>query len=661
MAETDDKTRLLRTIDQMRSDGAGDEQIRAFVLMARQASAERASRAAPSPSLNPRTGMPLDTSPDEVTAADLATGRDPKGGRTGHALPMPSAEDASPAAMMRHQESNMTPEEIRRARIESATAAVGAGAGMGLGALFGAGLGAGAGVLARTGASALAAAGSGEVTGAARAKMEGKHGMDVLDAAAEEGAPSALIGTGMHLTGEGGARVAKGLRGGKDWVARYLRGKDTGVYETPEMASLPKAEKGIHAAAHQGHARIGARDAQMAAEESAAYQAALNPPGPKPGAPLSREQAIIESAPDRPEQNALLAAARGVDAPPVTPPTARESLLAAASQANGAPSPKSLPGGYEPAPSPAEPWPAEGLQRPVDREKMIGFLQRQQAKNVAPDTGKPIDDALDAAFNRAITNLGPEGTTNTVGPTLGRRKAIGRQANFGSPVTTPEERANQEIYGSYREAVHEASPEIRAADERFSKYATKRDRRRDIIYNTEDAVGQPATLPAEAPATPTAGDELVGDTGQFQPAQPVIRPGKEKLGVRNLERYGDVKSKPGREAQPYLEELARQDPEFRAALDFIADKSAFEATRFGAPHLPTHLSDATAFGGKLRFLGQNLDATKAQLLDPAARAAAKLKLAAPFSGSVSDQLLSAKDKDRERLKLRADHLRGENR
>lgn len=606
------------------------------------------------PRLNPHTGMPLDTSPDEVTAGDMLSVDDIK-----PTLGMASAATFIPEDTL---DRNLTPEQRRAKFGERAATAAGTVAGMGLGGALG---GAGAAVAGplglgiRTGAAALTAAGSGAAAGATREAVQGGSGQDIANAAVTEGLESVPVGVGAHLTGEAGAKAADKLINAKNWVGRYLRADKAGTYDTPEMKALPKAEEGIHAAARQGHGRIAGRDAEMAAEETAAYQAALNPPGPKPGAPLSREQAILEAAPDRPEQNALLAAARGVDAPPVTPPTARESLLAAASQANGAPAPKAIPGGYEPAPSPAEPWPAEGLKRPVDREKMIGFLQAQQAKNIADDTGKPLDDALDAAFNRAITNLGPKGTTNTVGPTLGRRQAIGRQANFGSPSPSPEDRANQQIYGSYRQAVHEASSEIKAADERFSPYATKRDRRRDIIYNTEDAVGQPATLPAEAPANPTAGDELVGDTGQFQPAQPVIRPGKEKLGVRNLERYGDVKSKPGREAQPYLEELANQDPEFRAALDFIANKSAYEGTRFAlSSHLPQHLTSATALGGKLSTFMQLSDAAKARLVYPGAQAAGGLKLAAPFSGSVSDQLLSARDKERERLRLRADLLGG---
>ena len=141
----------------------------------------------------------------------------------------------------------------------------------------------------------------------------------------------------------------------------------------------------------------------------------------------------------------------------------------------------------------------------------------------------------------------------------------------------------------------------------------------------------------------------MGKDGRFQAAEPGIRVGKEKIGIRNLERYGDVKSKPGREAQFYLQKVADQDPEFQAALDFIADKSAYEGTRFSThSHLPTHLTGATAFGGKLSTLMQLSDAVKARGLHPGAEAIGKLRRAAPVSGNPINLLFEAQEASRER-------------
>src|SRR5216110_1859458 len=118
----------------------------------------------------------------------------------------------------------------------------------------------------------------------------------------------ALAAPILHGAGEVGGKVAGTLAAGKGWVGRFLRAKQAGVYDTPEMQAMPEGQEGVNAAAYQGHQRISNKLQANKAARSEAYAGALNPPGPKPGAPMSREQAILEAAPDRPEQDAVLAA-----------------------------------------------------------------------------------------------------------------------------------------------------------------------------------------------------------------------------------------------------------------------------------------------------------------------------------------------------------------
>lgn len=604
------------------------------------------------PLLNPHTGMPLDTSPDEVTAGDLRTGDTNLLGED-----MDPATKATMRATQvsrgRHQ---MTPEEERSMNAGMVGGAVGTGASLLLGPYAG-------GVGGRLAVAALSNAAAGEASGGLRAAQEGKSGADIADAAAEEGSMGALAGPILHGAGEVGGKVADKLIGAKGWVGRFLRAKAAGVYDTPEMQALPEGQEGVNAAAHQGHQRISNKLQANRAARSEAYAGALNPPGPKPGAPLSREQAIIEAAPDRPEQNALLAAARGVDAPPLTQPTARESLLSAARGVDAPqPAPKALPGGYEPAPGPPQAWPAEGLSKPVDREGLIANLRAQQAKNINPDTGRPFNAEVDAMFNKAIVDLGPEGTTNTVEGVLGQRKALGETANFGNPIASTTDKAAQRAYRGLRSSIRETAPEIGAADDAYAASANKDARARELIYKSdaEVATAQPhaaATEPAPG-STVDPADELFGarepppEPGSPEAKMAVL---KEQQGVRNLERIGDTESKPGREYQRYLEELAQQDPEFRAALDFIGAKSGYEATRFGLhSHMPTHLGRATQ--PLFRIGMQNLDALAARGIYPGAQAVGNLRLAAPFSGTVADQLLNAKAEGKSKDKKRADAL-----
>lgn len=251
------------------------------------------------PELNPRTGMLAREYPIEHTSdVQAAPGF------------VPDAD--SPSAQMDMGLAAMTPEQRRERHSEMAATGAGTAAALALGPLLGAG--AGAGLLARTAGSILTAAGSGEAAGATRAAVQGKSGSEIADQAAEEGAWGGLVGGGAHLLGEGAAAVAPYLRSGKDWVAKFLKAKDAGVYETPEMQMLPGGTEGIQEAATQSHGRIVKRGMAMDAEAADKYKTDVNgadytpgapevaPPGPAPrqlGPMPSVKDRLLEAMPPR--------------------------------------------------------------------------------------------------------------------------------------------------------------------------------------------------------------------------------------------------------------------------------------------------------------------------------------------------------------------------
>lgn len=584
------------------------------------------------------------------------------GGEETDVHPAPHHEDDADTAgtssphgnpnMFRNSLRGKDPEEARSLRAQGAGMLAGTAATGGLGALFGAAAGPAAGFGARLLSSVLASAGGGEVEAATRAKLEGKKAADVLDAAGRGGETGAKWGLGGHLVGEAAAGGAGMLRKGKGLVARYLRAKDAGAYEDPAMLALPGKEEGVQQAAEVGHGRVVAKDAALEQQAGQDYQAALNPPGPRPApkSPVSREAAILDSMPDRPEQNALLAAARNVDAPPLAPPTAREKLLSAARNVDAPGAEPHTPGGYKPKPDmvPQEPWPAEGLQRPVDRKKLIASLEEARAKNIDPDTGKPIIPAVEARYLQALEAMGPEGTTNTVGGTLARRRGLRDEAGFGSPSPTPDQGAARKVYGAYRQGVREAAPDVAVADDAYASHARQASRRRDILTRSESPISSGPRPGEQAPDAEFA-DGPQGAAADLASA-PEMRVAKEQAGTRMLKREGDT-NEPGLNAQKYLDELRAQDPEFAAALDFIGNKKALEGTRFGAPHLPTNLGDAAGHLGPMpiRYLHQNARAL-ARPLDAALGAGANLRLAAPFSGAVGNPLFDANEEDKKRRK-----------
>lgn len=207
----------------------------------------------------------------------------------------------------------MTPEEKHQMNIERAVALAGGVGGAALGAVM-APAAAAASLPVRLAASVLTGAGTGELTGATRASMEGKGGMDVLDASSEEGLLGGLVGGGIHAGGELAAGGAKLLRAGKGWLSTFLRGKDVGAYEDPAMASLPKGPEGIQESAEAGHNRVVKRYTAIEDKRNADYGLATHGTEyvpPEPGAPPPKPEARRLGASVRQK---LLEAVHGPDA-----------------------------------------------------------------------------------------------------------------------------------------------------------------------------------------------------------------------------------------------------------------------------------------------------------------------------------------------------------
>lgn len=255
------------------------------------------------------------------------------------------------------------------------------------------------------------------------------------------------------------------------------------------------------------------------------------------------------------------------------------------------------------------------LTRPIDTEAMRMRLLEGRQANIDPDSGLPIRPEVDTAYNRAFDNT-PEQAT--VRGTLMRRRGLQQDASFGSPSPTEAQNAARDVYQTFRQAVRQASPAVAAADDSYTAHARQAARRSDILFNTEENVipngggsGAPDARVIDAdPSVPTgAAAALEG------PAD--MRVSKARSAATTLSRVDDT-NVPGLRAARFLEELAGQDPAFAQALNFIANKKALEGTRFGLPQLPTSLTGATSFAGKLPFAQQNLRALGARIVDPVA-------------------------------------------
>ncbi len=471
----------------------------------------------------------------------------------------------------------------------------------------------------RIAANAVIGAGTGGIGEGARASMNPDSPESAGEAALRGMIFGGVLGGGLSTVGEAAGGISNLLRKDQQ-IGTYAKANEAGAYDSPDMKALPKGREGIRRAAEKGLSRVVSRDQELGDEASKSYQAAVGPPRRPPqegteyiDAPVLRgdrtSQAVEDIVgPRTPEQTSLFDATRAINSPGSEPTRNYSPQI--------------------PVRTPAEP--AEGLARPVDRKALIDALQAARSRQANPDTGQPYNKTTDAKFQAAIDALGPNGRTveghdvqrwepqrNTVGGVLGQRRALRKEGAFNSPSPTEGQQASRDVYHEYRGAVRKAAPDVAAADDAYAQFASKAQRRRDIVFNTENEVLKGGSQSPVEHAD-TIGDvpqTLAEDLGKSPTDQ--LRVGKAKAGATNLGRIGDTND-PGNAMAPFLDELAAQDPEFAAALNFIRNKKAQEGTRFGLNgQLPESLTSVNAAVGPA--LKQNARAIGAHILDPAAR------------------------------------------
>lgn len=295
------------------------------------------------------------------------------------------------------------------------------------------------------------------------------------------------------------------------------------------------------------------------------------------------------------------------------------------------------------------------LRDRVEGQDIVSDLNRSRLENIDPDTGYPLVDAIDDQFVKQIDRTPAK---PTIEGTLARRRALKKEGSFGNRNPTPGQEAARDSYQAFRKAVRVAAPDVGAADDEFSRSAAQAARRRDILFNTEDEViARGGDLPEPQPIEHA--DELLEGAPQSLADNP-LRVGKEKAAVTTMGRVGD-ENVPGLRTARYLEELADQDPEFRAALKFIMDKKALEATRLSPKGvLATDLRGATALWGALPAAQQTARAVGARLIDPTtdmfSRAATAVGRAAPVANP--NPIVRSHERDRERQRELSRKARG---
>lgn len=162
-------------------------------------------------------------------------------------------------------------------------------------------------------------------------------------------------------------------------------------------------------------------------------------------------------------------------------------------------------------------------------------------------SGEPLKKgAVQKRIKEIMDTLGPEPTVEDL-VKVRRSLDEGRAAQSLNP--TDEQVLNREIYAAIKDSI----PEMKEADKAYAIAMDRSRRTKDIISNKEANV-----VDAEGEGRVTT----------------------EKAMARNVGRVGDT-TRPGLEMRAHLEELANQDPEFAAALDFVANKKAKEAVGFG--------------------------------------------------------------------------------
>lgn len=463
-------------IQQMKADGKSAADIRRFEQLARQYDAEAAGPA--------RTLGPLKRPMERVGPwADRYVGFHPGAAPPSRpAANVPGPDGRMPSGLLPDWTGGLVPLEGPPAdptiipndvRMKGSAAGVGLAAGTLLPIVAGPALAAAAptaaeagfgGLMMRLGiggllASASNAAGTGvtaavqgenPIPGALEAAkytdlpFTGNDGSDGRPVKPPVSIPTPFLGMAGELLGELAGAVSPVLRKNK-MVGAYRKGVESGAYEPgSEVMQLEPGAQGVEDAASKGLDKVMARDAELAKEASATYQAGTKP----------------------------------------------------------------------------------HLGEAVDREALVGDLEYVRAQNLDPDTGAPMNEALDNQLKAAIEKVAKQPTARGV---LANRRAMKKDAAFDSRNPTPEQKIKREVYGAYRGAVHKASPEIEAADTAYAnEHAIPAARRRDVLFNTENEVIQRpgvTELPdGEVPFAPEDDLPLPPTEAPAPPAPPAAPP-----------------------------------------------------------------------------------------------------------------------------------------
>lgn len=500
---------------------------------------------------------------------------------------------------------------------------------------------------------------------AASADAAGNRGEAALHAALD---PAGLAMAGGTAVAGAGLRAGERAIRSNKTMGGYLASKEKGTYERPDMTEVG-GEEGMRKMAETGLTDIARRQLELERANGERYDRALNPQGPKPPPPgvdyaemsplrgnqgdQTMEEIVrdLPAAPGRENASSLLSAAKRTYAP------TEESPQQAAR--------------WEPlVPTPQEPMPALGLDRPINRDLVIAELNRARARNINRDNGIPYDKTLDKKFETAIQSLGPGGEytnagsdvtrwveqPNTAGGTLGIRRAWKEKSGWDAVSATDDQKESRKVYNALRAGIHDAAPDIRDADNAYSKDAKALARDRSIIFNTEDQVIRPQGGPGgelrQGPDIEMS--DARGEPHEIgahpQTGEPDIDPGKFKTGATTLGRYGDT-NVPGLQAKRFLDELHGRDAEYARALDDIKAKKDLEGTRFGFDgHLPTSLHTATAvLGPAMRQNARAIGVRAVPVLQAGQTAAGAASQAVPLAAANPLTRAYAQDGERKRL------------
>lgn len=242
---------------------------------------------------------------------------------------------------------------------------------------------------------------------------------------------------------------------------------------------------------------------------------------------------------------------------------------------------------------------AEHGDMPYSMEGPQAKLDQLRAANMV--NGEAVDDALAGALDKAqrmITKKSPiiaPGDTNasnaresTVADMLKVKRAMDTKAEWGTPAT-PENRPYRTIARAFAEQAEGLDPRIKTLN---AKYKATMDK----LEETNDILGQGEV--------PEAAD----------------RPAARRRAASTIMKTGDDTTA-GALAEENLDRLGQLDPRNERALRVVKEKKALERTRFGLPRMS---KSPEKWAGSL--LEQNLEATKARVVDPLARTLAAMGL-----------------------------------